>query len=294
MCGRLGAARRISGPPFGQGIVTRVRGDAEGGIEERAVEVRAELRLRSAGSPLIDEDQIAAWGVGGPGLMVGVDGEGTAWAAVDINDGVREHGLLRAPDDDDRQLEPACAGVIVTPRDADRAAAQARTDLRRDTWQFASCLVEDRLRRLRLAVGMPFECKSDHEQQDADRPDVSQRGPRAEASQSGEPRPAATERPAQGDQTIKRQDGRFPCGGALIHLWMDGVQVRFAFRSQSALGNVCLGRCYTIRVRRSGPGESCATGSTRRHARPTRWHRPAPGALGIAPRTDPGWSPWCR
>lgn len=57
---------------------------------------------------------------------------------------------------------------------------------------------------------------------------------------------------------------------------------------------VCLDRCYTIRVRRSGPGESCATGSTRRHARPTRWRCPAPGALGIAPRTDPGWSPWCR
>src|SRR5438034_1362372 len=87
------------------------------------------------------QQSAAAWGVGGPGLMVGVDGEGTTWAAVDINDEVRERGLLRARDDDDRQLEPACAGVIVTPRDADRAAAQARTDLRRDTGQIASCLV---------------------------------------------------------------------------------------------------------------------------------------------------------
>jgi hypothetical protein len=41
--------------------------------------------------------------------MVGVDGEGTAWAAADINDGLGERGLLRAPNDDDRQLEPAGA-----------------------------------------------------------------------------------------------------------------------------------------------------------------------------------------
>jgi hypothetical protein len=102
--GRLGAARGIDGPTLGHGIVARVRGDGEGGIEERAVEVRAELRLRSAGSPLIDEDEIAAWGVGGPGVMVGEDGEGTAWAAADINDRLGKCRLLRAPHDDDRQL----------------------------------------------------------------------------------------------------------------------------------------------------------------------------------------------
>ena len=99
---------------------------------------------------------------------------GAAWAAADINNGFGERGLLRAPHDDDRQLEPACAGVVVVPWDADRAAAQARSDLRRDTGQIASCLVEDRLNRLRLAAGMPLERKSDHEQQDADCPDVPQ------------------------------------------------------------------------------------------------------------------------
>src|SRR5207302_2239866 len=97
---------------------------------------------------------------------------------------------------------PACGGVIVTPRDADRAAAQARTDLRRDTGQIASRLVEGGLRGFRLAARMSHERKSDHEQQDADSPDVPQRGPRAEASQLSEPRPVArqeaSERPAQG------------------------------------------------------------------------------------------------
>jgi len=76
-CGRLSAARRIGGQALGQSIVCRVRCDGDGGIEERAVEVRAEVRLRSAGSPLVDEDDIAAWGVGGAALVVGVDGEGT-------------------------------------------------------------------------------------------------------------------------------------------------------------------------------------------------------------------------
>src|SRR5439155_17228875 len=73
--GRFGAARRINGPTLGEGIIARVRGDDEGGIEERTVEVRAELWLRSAGSPLIDQDKIAARRVGGAGLVVGVDGE---------------------------------------------------------------------------------------------------------------------------------------------------------------------------------------------------------------------------
>ena len=95
--------------------------------------VRAEVRLRSAGSPLVDEHDIAAWGVGGAGLVVGVDGEGTAWPAVDINHGLGKRRLLRAPDDDDRQLELTSAGIVVVPRDTDCAATQARTDLRRDT-----------------------------------------------------------------------------------------------------------------------------------------------------------------
>ena len=114
-------------------MVSRLRCNGDGGSEERTVEVGAEVRLRSAGPPLIDEDEISAWGVGGPSLMVGVYGEGAAGAAADINDGLGERGLQRAPDDDNRQHEPACAGVIVTPRDADRAAAQARANLLRDT-----------------------------------------------------------------------------------------------------------------------------------------------------------------
>ena len=46
---------------------------------------------------MIDEDEIAAGGIQGPDLMVGVDGKRTTWAAVDINDGVRERGVLCAP-----------------------------------------------------------------------------------------------------------------------------------------------------------------------------------------------------
>src|SRR5258708_4659189 len=78
-----------------------VSGAGEGGTEERAIEVRAEVRLRSAGSPLIDQDKIAARRIGGAGLMVGVDSEGTARAAADVDDRLGERGLLRAHHDDD-------------------------------------------------------------------------------------------------------------------------------------------------------------------------------------------------
>ena len=138
------------------------------------VEVGAEVRLRSAGPPLIDEDEIAAWGVGGPGLMIGVDGEGAAGAAADIIDRLGEHRLLCASDNDDGQLEAVCTWVIVTPRDADRAAAQARTDLGREAGQIASRLLGGGLRQLHLAAGRPIERKPGHEHQDTDRPDVSQ------------------------------------------------------------------------------------------------------------------------
>jgi hypothetical protein len=105
--------------------------------------------------------------------MVGVDGEGAAWPAADINDRLGERRLLCAPNNDDGQLELACAGVIVSPRDADRAAAQARTDLGREAGQIASRLLEDGLRQLHLAAGRPIKHKSAHKYQDADRPDVS-------------------------------------------------------------------------------------------------------------------------
>ena len=109
VCDRLGTARGIDSATLGQCSVIRVRGDGNAGIEERPAEVRAKLRFRPAGSPLIDEDEIAACGVGDPGLVIRVDGEGTAWAAVDINHGVRERRLLSAFDNDDRQLESACS-----------------------------------------------------------------------------------------------------------------------------------------------------------------------------------------
>jgi hypothetical protein len=197
-CGRLSAARRIGGQALGQSIV---RCDGDGGIEERAVEVRAEVRLRSAGSPLVDEDDIAAWGVGGAGLVVGVDGEGTARPAVDINHGLGKRRLLRAPDDDDRQLELTSAGIVVVPRDADRAATQARTDLRRDTGEIAGRLVEVGPERLRLAARMSRERKSDHEHQRAAGGDVPERRPRAQAAPLGEPRPVAR----QGDLPRRMQ-----------------------------------------------------------------------------------------
>ena len=167
-------ARRIDGPSLRQGIVSRLRCNGDGGIKERAVEVGAEVRLRSAGPPLIDEDEISAWGVGGPSLMVGVYGEGAAGAAADINDGLGERRLLCPPNNDDGQLEPACAGIRVIPRNADCAAAQARTDVGREAGQIASRLLEDGLRQLPLAAGRPIERKSAHKHQDTDRPGVSQ------------------------------------------------------------------------------------------------------------------------
>jgi len=106
--------------------------------------------------------------------MIGVDGEGAAGAAADINDRLGERRLLCAPDNDDGQLEPACAGVIVTPRDVDRAAAQARTDLGREARQIATRLLQGGLRQLHLAAGRPIERKSGHKHQETDRPDVSQ------------------------------------------------------------------------------------------------------------------------
>jgi hypothetical protein len=81
-----------------------------------------------------------------PGLLVGVDGERAPWAAVDINDGVRKIGLLRAPDDDDRQLEPAGVGIMIILRDADRAASQARPDFRGHIRQRTRRIDKDRFR----------------------------------------------------------------------------------------------------------------------------------------------------
>jgi hypothetical protein len=69
-CGRLSAARRIGGQALGQSIVCRVRCDGDSGIEERAVEVRAEVRLRSAGSPLVDEDYSARQRSGSRRLII--------------------------------------------------------------------------------------------------------------------------------------------------------------------------------------------------------------------------------
>ena len=82
------------------------------------------------------------------------------------------------------------------------------SERRRDTGQIASCLIEDRLKRRRLAAGMPLECESDREQQDAARPDVPLNEARApEAPQLGEPRPAArqeaAERPEQGGLVVR-------------------------------------------------------------------------------------------
>jgi hypothetical protein len=56
-CG-LGVARRIGRTAFSEGIVAWVFRDGEGGINKRTGVIRAELRLRSAGPPLIDENEI--------------------------------------------------------------------------------------------------------------------------------------------------------------------------------------------------------------------------------------------
>jgi len=100
---------------------------------------------------------------------------GLAWSAVDINHGLGKRRLLRAPDDDDRQLELTSAGIVVVPRDADRAATQARTDLRRNTGEIAGRLVEVGPERLRLAARMSRERKSDHEHQRPAAGDVPER-----------------------------------------------------------------------------------------------------------------------
>ena len=203
----LGAARRVRGPTLGHGIVGRVHGDGDGRVEERVVEVRAEFRLRSAGSPLIDQYEIAAGRIRHARLLVRVDSEGTAWAAADVNNGIRQRGLLRASDDDDRQLKAAAAGVVVVPWDPDGATAQARTDLRRNTRKIADRLVENRLERLRLAARMSHQGISDHEHEDTAGADIPQRGLGAEASPSGEPcavaRQEAPERPAQGGPIVR-------------------------------------------------------------------------------------------
>ena len=125
----------IGGAAPGQGVIARIRGDGEGGIEEGASGRWAKLRLRPAGAALVEAVESRARGIGGPGLLLGIDGEGTSRPAIDIDDGVQRCRLLRAPHDHDRQLEPAGIGVIVVPRDADRAAAKARRDFGRDTWQ---------------------------------------------------------------------------------------------------------------------------------------------------------------
>jgi hypothetical protein len=64
MRGRLGAARGIDGPTLG--TASSLGSVATARAASRSAPSRSgRLRLRSAGSPLIDEDEIAAWGVGG-------------------------------------------------------------------------------------------------------------------------------------------------------------------------------------------------------------------------------------
>jgi hypothetical protein len=124
--GRLGVAG-MEAPTLGQGVAGRVHDDGEGGIEKRIVVVGAELRLRSAGHSLIDEDQIAAWGVGRPSLLVGVDGQG---AAARINDGIGQRAsccaLLTTTTASLNRLLPRLSEVVIVPWDADKETGNLR------------------------------------------------------------------------------------------------------------------------------------------------------------------------
>ena len=116
---------------LGQRLFGNARRNSEARVQKLALKVRAEAWFRSAGSPLIDEDQIAAGSVGSPRLMGGINGERITRATADIDDRLGPRGLLLALDDDDCQLEAAGVEVIVVAGDADRAAPQPCADLRR-------------------------------------------------------------------------------------------------------------------------------------------------------------------
>jgi len=106
---------------------------------------------------LIDEDEIVIGRVGFLRLVGSINGERITGAAADVDDWVRQRGLLHARDHDDGEGIAAGIRPGVIARDADRAAAKARRD-GGGVRQVAGCGLENRNSRcFRHGSGAPAQ-----------------------------------------------------------------------------------------------------------------------------------------
>jgi hypothetical protein len=114
--------RRIYAPPQWV-IFGHVGHYRDVGFEHFGRELWTQLRLRTAGAALIDQNEIAAWSIGMARLIIRVDCQRPSRPSADVDDGVWQWRLLSAFGNNDREIEVPGGGVVVVARHCHCAAS---------------------------------------------------------------------------------------------------------------------------------------------------------------------------